>query len=423
MGNDIAVFQEGELEESFYRYHGPKNESWSEFFNRTYSGIMNMLIQPKRYNYNTSDLLVNNTSTSYYYNNSSSLNSPLNSPNSSNSLHSINSSSNLCDEIITEENDYYYHVNEFKLTNYVNNNLNCVTWIENNSSKLWILYLHTNTRSLVDAKEILPLCKLLGANLISFDLPGCGKSEGNLSFSMISDLSIVISHFLSTYHDCELIIWARGMSTALVIEYLNNLQKTQDEHPEHSVTLSIIKYIVLDSPFLSVKKMVADASQTITAYGVTVPSVVISFCGSFIRRSVKSQLGSDPYDVQPIQFVPNMTIPCSILSARNDDYMPPHHGQSIYEVWGQSITPKPFCEFDIYNGRHFGIREKDIVCKPYNSILNYVNYRPKTVEEQLLSSENQLINLTTPNNGVFLFPGAGMLRIPSNSSLASKGSL
>lgn len=397
MGNDIAVFQEGELEESFYRYHGPKNESWSEFFSRTYSGIMNMLIQPKRFQYRTHDLINN----------------------------SHCSGSNNNHEDIDESS---YKVNEFNIMS-SDQLLHCATWIENSKSKLWFLYLHTNTRSLADAPEILPLCSLLGANLLSFDLPGCGKSQGNLSFSMVSDLAAIINYFTSTYPNCELVIWARGMSTALIIEYLNGLQGVQTENSEgdnrtagDSVVASTIKYVVLDSPFLSVKKMVADASQTITAYGITVPSTVVSFCSSFIRRSVKSKLGCDPYDVKPVNFVPNMTVPCSILSARSDDYMPPHHGQSIFEVWGQSIQPRPYCEFEVYEGRHFGLREKELVCKPLNSILNYVNYRPQTIEEQFLT-ESQLMNLTSPMNGVFLFGGNGMLRIPSNSSLASKGAL
>lgn len=47
-----------------------------------------------------------------------------------------------------------------------------------------VVYLHTNTRCLLDAKEVLPLCDALGASLLAFDLPGCGHSEGNLTFQM-----------------------------------------------------------------------------------------------------------------------------------------------------------------------------------------------------------------------------------------------
>jgi hypothetical protein len=47
-----------------------------------------------------------------------------------------------------------------------------------------VLYLHTNTRSLVDAKEVLPVCHALGASLLAFDLPGCGHSDGTLTFHM-----------------------------------------------------------------------------------------------------------------------------------------------------------------------------------------------------------------------------------------------
>lgn len=252
---------------------------------------------------------------------------------------------------------------------------------------------------------------------MSFDLPGCGKSQGNLSFSMVSDLAIVLKHLWVTNPDIEIVIWARGMSTALALEYLHTFQSRTDDIDDLAVGSSI-KYLVLDSPFISVNRMVNDASLTITAYGVSVPSAIVSFCGSFLRRDVKSKLGSDPYDVVPINHAPYMTTPCSIISARHDDYMPPHHGQTIFEVWGSNTnSTRPDCEFDIFEGKHFGLREKEVILKPFNSILNHVTYRPNTIEEHLPIRENN----NFPNR--ILFPSSTIFRIPSGSALASKGTL
>jgi pimeloyl-ACP methyl ester carboxylesterase len=385
MGNDLTVFQEGELEESFYKHHGPANESWRDFFSRTFSGMMNMLMQPKRCNYCHSDLLM------------------------------------YCDD------ELVYQPHEYSIVNSSHQLLHCATWIENPLSKLWIIYLHTNTRALVDAQEILPLCQELGANLLSFDLPGCGKSEGNLSFSMVSDLAVVLRHLWQTHPNIEIVVWARGMSTALILEYLQSPPSIDEDETIERTILSSIRYLILDSPFISVSQMVNDASRTITAYGVSVPSPIITFCSSLIRRNVKSKLGSDPYDVIPINSVPFMTLPCYILSARHDDYMPPHHGQAVYESWGSNyreLTPRtstsqPECQYEIFEGKHFGFREKEIVLKPLESIREYVSYRPLGIEQQLSSS-------TCGGEGGggnrLMFPST-IFRIPSASSLASKGCL
>jgi pimeloyl-ACP methyl ester carboxylesterase len=373
MGNDMTVFQEGELEESFYKHHGPPDENWRQFFSRTFSGVMNMLMQPKRFDYRPSDLIKN------------------------------------CDD------ELLYQPHEYALVNSAHQLLHCANWIENPSSKLWILYLHTNTRALIDAQEVLPLCHELGANLLSFDLPGCGKSEGNLSFSMVSDLAVVLRHLWQTYPDIEIVVWARGMSTALILEYLKSSPCVDEDQAVDATILSAIRYLVLDSPFVSVSQMVHDASRTITAYGVSVPSPIISFCSSIIRRNVKAKLGSDPYDVIPLNSVPYMTLPCYILSARHDDYMPPHHGQTIYESWGsiQDTSGRPECQYEIFEGKHFGLRDKEIILKPLECIREHVSYRPEAIEQQLAAGRG-------PNG--LMFPST-IFRIPSASSLASKGCL
>lgn len=78
-------------------------------------------------------------------------------------------------------------------------------------SRPLLLYLHTNTRCLLDAKEVLPLCDVLGASLLAFDLPGCGKSEGFLSFQMTQDLHRVVKHATKELGFREIVLWARGL--------------------------------------------------------------------------------------------------------------------------------------------------------------------------------------------------------------------
>eukprot|EP00602_Paraphysomonas_sp_CaronLab_P002859 CAMPEP_0185029052 /NCGR_PEP_ID=MMETSP1103-20130426/15135_1 /TAXON_ID=36769 /ORGANISM="Paraphysomonas bandaiensis, Strain Caron Lab Isolate" /LENGTH=306 /DNA_ID=CAMNT_0027563665 /DNA_START=70 /DNA_END=991 /DNA_ORIENTATION=+ len=281
MGNEIDVFAEGELEESFWKLHGPKNESVGGFFSRSFSDLMKMLTQPKRLEYSLNEL-------------------------------------QTC-----SEDDPPCIVDEFVVRN-GETCLQCAAWMHDVNSKLCVLYLHTNTRALVDAKEVLPFCNELGANLIAFDLPGCGKSGGHLSFSMVKDLSAVVDYIMERYEYNEVIIWARGMSTAIAIEYCSKLNL-----PKY------IKFVVLDSPFISVKQMVKDATQSVTAYGVHIPQRALLLCASVIRKTLRSRLGSDPYAVVPMDFVPGLKIPGHVLSALEDDYMPPHHGRAIAGLGGK----------------------------------------------------------------------------------------
>ena len=75
-----------------------------------------------------------------------------------------------------------FTVSEFRFTSR-GAELNCLYWthIESSSegavvhsSNKCVLYVHTNTRAAIDASEVLPLCIRLGADLMAFDLPGCG---------------------------------------------------------------------------------------------------------------------------------------------------------------------------------------------------------------------------------------------------------
>jgi pimeloyl-ACP methyl ester carboxylesterase len=380
MGNDIDVFQEGELEETFWKHHGPKHESWSDFFSRTYSGIMRMLTQPKRHTYYPSDLRRNSI------------------------------------------DDYSFNVQEITLSG-GRYPLHCASWVENRTSKLWVIYLHTNTRSLVDAQEVLPICGALGANLFAFDLPGCGKSAGELTFGMANDLAVVIHYLKAKAPGCEIVLWARGMSTAIAIEYLHKNQSTE----------SSIKFVILDSPFLSVAKMVADASSSITAYGVAVPSPVINFCASFIRRSVRSKLGSDPYELRPIEYAPAMTCPVWVFAALQDDYMPPHHGRQMAEAWGTSHNPKTMAEFEEFEGRHFGSREESTVMRAFPHILQHIN--TARTQDDICHMICAMASPQSPNNGLVSPTMSSPISIPpcigapgfplrmstSGTSLATKG--
>lgn len=236
-------------------------------------------------------------------------------------------------------------------------NLHCARWDRNNHDNIFVLYLHTNTRALIDAKEgncllnykcgvssctvALSFCSIINASLISFDLRGCGKSEGNLCFSMVKDLENVVQHITSNHTNAKIVLWARGMATALALEYCSTLTK-------HT---SPIVFMILDSPFVSAEKMVNDAAASVSQSVVYVPSFLVNVATNKVRRMVQSRLGQDPYTIKPIEYASQVTVPCFIFAAEDDDYIPCSHGRQM----GEAMTQ---CKYwlKLFKGKHFGER-------------------------------------------------------------------
>ena len=337
---------------------GPKDEAWSDMFSRCYSGFCKMLLQPKRFVYSSADL-----------------------------------------QISTDDGNPI-EVREFDVVE-PSYRLHCAIWSVQPKTKICVIYIHTNTRSLMDAKEVLPVCTALGADLLGFDLPGCGKSEGALSFTMASDLGSIVTHARDVLGYMDVVVWARGMATAVAVEYSNGIK--QDTTP--------LKFVVLDSPFVSVKRMVQDGSSSVKACGVTVPKVMISLSGKVIRRAVMSRLGCDPYDVIPLAHVSTITSPCYMLCATNDDYIPASHGVEMAEAWGQASGSEGgvLCVHCEFNGRHFGERLESLVLASVPVIEPYLTRRE--AEASGVASDP----LTSPFSSL----PTGMMRVKSN--LALKG--
>jgi pimeloyl-ACP methyl ester carboxylesterase len=338
MGNDIDVFQKDELENDFWRLYGPKDESFSDLFKRGFSTMMKMLMQPKRFEYQSHDL---------------------ESKDFSNYIPSEYGM--LCNDIM----------------------LHCARWDKYGiNSSVVVIYLHTNTRSLVDAKEILPFCDQISASLLSFDLRGCGKSAGNLGFNMVLDLAHIVNT-IANESNIEIILWSRGMSTAIAVEYLSTLSSAH----------SPVKFLVLDSPFISTEQMVQDAAAAIKAFGVfTVPSMFVSMATNRLRKSVEKQLGSDPFTIQPITYIPKITTPCYVLIASRDDYIPESHGLAIFNKIPIDV---PHWKY-VFVGLHFGVRDSNVVCQPANITVNYV----RTSDSNNMTAKISLCNSALEEKGI-----------------------
>lgn len=306
MGSDISVFQENELEEDFWRHYGPKDESTLEFFSRVHRGLLNVILQPKRLEYTLKDC------------------------------------------------QHRSFVDHYNFSHYKLQGLQCVLWQRKNNFNTVIIYMHTNTRASIDALEILPCCDALEASLFSFDFRGCGKSEGVLHASMEADLSLIVNNIICTVKPLNIIIWARGMATTVAIDYV-----ADHCHEE-------VKFVVLDTPFASVQRMVHDAAANMNVNGLHLPSPLVSLCTSMICRNIQSSLGVDPYGIAPINRVASIDVPAHVVAAANDDYIPMPQCIDIAQNWSG------MCSLHTFEGRHFGTREASLIQSVADRIRPYI---------------------------------------------------
>jgi hypothetical protein len=256
-----------------------------------------------------------------------------------------------------------YEISEFNVFSQGNRLAACL-WrskralTANHSKNVCILYVHTNTRSLVDALEVFPVADALAAHVISFDLPGCGKSEGSLNLNMHKDIECLIDWAQCLVdRNVSIILWGRGLGTFPVIELVSNTHVATGAS-------GLIKCVVLDSPFTGVKRMAFDflerfqgASGGLALHGIVSAMLAV---GGTVN-------GMDISKVKPIKHAALATVPCFIFSAMEDDYIACHHGQDISVAW-----PGPV-QYHQFHGSHFSARSNDDVLSSVPFLTTYAS--------------------------------------------------
>jgi pimeloyl-ACP methyl ester carboxylesterase len=258
------------------------------------------------------------------------------------------------------------------------------------------VYIHGDSRSLLDAKEILPIVEACGGILVGFDLPGCGKSSGTFDVSptvQAQTVASVIQWVNENIKTSQIIIWARCLSTAFLVEYLKDYRKHRQ----------VIKAVVLDTPFTSVKSVVSSVVRVFREKNFPfVPSFLFQPLIWYLRSDITTALGTDPFLISPISHAPSIKVPCAVLSALHDDVVPPEEGRKLCEFWGGPNV------FRIFEGSHIGARSKEAVLLPLEFLQTHLDPIPSKVLDSL--SEK-----TPPN--IILSP------ITVGTSQTSKGSI
>jgi hypothetical protein len=181
-----------------------------------------------------------------------------------------------------------------------------------------VIYLHGNCSSRLEALPCAPLLLPAKITLFALDLSGSGRSQGDyisLGWYERDDLKVVIEYLRKSGGVSTIGLWGRSMGA--VTSLLHG-----DRDPS-------IAGMVLDSPFSSLRTL----AQELCKKHVNLPKLIMSGVVKLIRSSIKKKAKFDINELTPITHVDQCFIPAFFVVAKEDDFIGPHHGKTLYEKY------------------------------------------------------------------------------------------
>eukprot|EP01112_Ceratiomyxa_fruticulosa_P017304 TRINITY_DN5367_c0_g1_i3.p2 TRINITY_DN5367_c0_g1~~TRINITY_DN5367_c0_g1_i3.p2 ORF type:complete len:339 (-),score=39.71 TRINITY_DN5367_c0_g1_i3:41-1057(-) len=156
--------------------------------------------------------------------------------------------------------------------------------------------------------------------VMALDFSGSGLSEGeyvSLGFFEKDDVSTVVAHLRSTGRVSTIGLWGRSMGAVTALLYAK-------EDPS-------VAGMVLDSPFTNLSKV---AEELVTSIAQKVPRFVVSLGLRIIRGSIKKKAKFDIKSLDAGAMVHQCFIPALFVHAKDDNFVRPHHSETLYERYG-----------------------------------------------------------------------------------------
>ena len=200
-----------------------------------------------------------------------------------------------------------------------------------------VIYLHGNSGSRCDATNAVRLLLPMGVDVFALDFGGSGLSEGehvSLGAREKTDVAKVIEHLRTNVRGGrvgKIGLWGTSMGAVTALLAAN-------EDPS-------IAGIVLDSPFASLRDLMAELVEKWTAGGVIgVPRAATKIAAGWMRSSIKTRASFD-IDELEIERVANATF-CPALFAHGDedDFIDKAHSARLREKYAGDS--KPLLVFD-----------------------------------------------------------------------------
>jgi pimeloyl-ACP methyl ester carboxylesterase len=180
-----------------------------------------------------------------------------------------------------------------------------------------VVYCHSQTGNRVEGLFLLKLCADRRYNLLLFDFPGSGKSEGeyiSLGWFEPIHLDNILEDLRKRFEVNCIALWGRSMGAVTSIRIAE--RNTQD-----------IKAIVLDSPFSDLEELV----KRIGKVNLKVPQIMMTVVIKMMSSPIQRRLGIDLFSLRPIDSVKHCTVPAFFIAGANDQIVPEASVVELYK--------------------------------------------------------------------------------------------
>jgi pimeloyl-ACP methyl ester carboxylesterase len=181
-----------------------------------------------------------------------------------------------------------------------------------------VVYIAGNAGSRLDGQSCLYLLER-GFSLFTYDSGGSGLSGGEyVSLGVLErqDLAAVVDYLRASRLVTTIGLWGRSMGAATALMY--------------TARDASIAVLVLDSPFSSLRLLIADLVEQLAQW---VPTFAVDALVEKVRRRIIRHAAFDIDDVDAVSAAALCHAPCFIIHGRADTFVRPAHSELVASAY------------------------------------------------------------------------------------------
>ena len=182
-----------------------------------------------------------------------------------------------------------------------------------------MVYLHCNAGSRCEVLPLLSYLVTIGINVFSFDMSGCGHSEGDyvtLGYKEVFDVKMVVQYLRTNTKVSSIGIWGRSMGAVTALKYC-------ELDP-------LISVVIVDSPFSNLNKLAYELAKEKTG----IPHFLLPIALGLVKKGIKQRVQIKFSALDLTKFVNKIKIPACFLFSFHDEIIKPYHVEKLFELYG-----------------------------------------------------------------------------------------
>ncbi len=217
-----------------------------------------------------------------------------------------------------------------------------------NEAKNCVIYLHGNSGSQLNAKEIIDVLLTLDICLFAFDFPGCGNSDGEyISLGHYEEeyALFMMEHIRKAKNVGSFALWGRSMGAVVALKL--GMRKELG-----------VKALILDSPFSSLREL---SWELFTLHAASF-RLVFKIVWKVLKKKIQQVHN---FDLEALDLIKEMDTkqgrpPVIFLTGKEDNFVKHHHSQKLFDKYGDSTKSKEIFQID---GDHNSQRPLDVLSR------------------------------------------------------------